>query len=239
MREKQRRSDISNAFEELHHLTSQLEEQPQGTEEESSVSGDKKKRRKSSMDGVDEAGGNTRLDVIGRALRLLRRLHRENEERKRIIASYEAREGAVGSHPNDNVILMVPSLTPIADEHPVARASYPHTYPQSYHPHHSSPVAASAAPPYYLLSPSNSHDPRSTGYGPPPPHHHHSSAVTYHSAGYGVPQHHPPPPPPPPPHPHNHPLHLGPPVSQPHHPMSGLSPPPPHHSQSPSGHPER
>jgi hypothetical protein len=49
IREKQRRSDISNAFEELHQLTSQLEEQPLGTEEESSVPGEMKNVRGSSL----------------------------------------------------------------------------------------------------------------------------------------------------------------------------------------------
>ena len=47
----------------------------------------------------DTAGGGTRVDLIGRALRLMKRLHRENEERKRTIAGM----GLPGQGQQDNV----------------------------------------------------------------------------------------------------------------------------------------
>jgi hypothetical protein len=58
----------------------------------------KKKRKKS--DGGEDASGITRLELIGRAIRIMRRLHTENEERKRIIAGIQEKEGVL---PNDNV----------------------------------------------------------------------------------------------------------------------------------------
>lgn len=226
-REKERRRDLSVAFEELSQLMTQVE--PQGMDEES-VSGEKKKRKKSSVEGADDAGG-TRLDVIGRALRIITRLHRENEERKQIISSYEASGGA-GPHPNDNVIVMVPSLTPIEEEHSVARASYPQNYQQPYHSHHLA-ASAAVAQPYHSLYPPGatmSADPRG-GYalGTPTIH------QAYHTSGYGIPEHHPPPtlgsg--------HHHHLPVGPPHS--HHPPSRTRMSPTGgHSQhhGPPGHP--
>jgi Helix-loop-helix DNA-binding domain len=234
-REKKRRSDLTSAFDELSQLIVQLDPM----DDDSSIPGDKKRRRKSSMDGTsgEDAGGITRLDVIGRALRIIKRLHRENEERKRIISSYESRGGPPGGNPNDNVLVMVPSLTPILDEHPVARASYPSSYPQSYMSH------PSGTPPYYHAS---SHDPGNaiSAYAPPPPHHHSSAAAAYHHGmGYGLSSHHHHHPPPPPPHHHSHPLE--PPLPQRHHSSSSrpqsrsgdLSPI--QHPQSPSGGPQR
>jgi hypothetical protein len=92
-REKQRRSDLSNAFDELSAFIVQVE--PEGGDQDSDV---KKKRKKS--DGGEDASGITRLELIGRAIRIMRRLHTENEERKRIIAGIQEKEGVL---PNDNV----------------------------------------------------------------------------------------------------------------------------------------
>jgi hypothetical protein len=96
-REKQRRSDLSNAFDELSAFIVQVE--PDAADAES----DPKKKRKKSSEGAEDASGITRLDLIGRALRIMKRLHRENEQNKRIIASMRERE--IGGQNNDNVRL--------------------------------------------------------------------------------------------------------------------------------------
>lgn len=94
-REKQRRSDLSTAFDELAAFIVQVE--PDSLDEDS----DKKKRKKSDAgQGGEDSSGITRLDLIGRAVRIMKRLHRENEEKKRIIAGMEGRGGASS---NDNV----------------------------------------------------------------------------------------------------------------------------------------
>lgn len=95
-REKQRRFDLSTAFEELASFMAQVEP------EDGDGDLDGKKKRKRSGEG-DEAGGATRLDLIGRALKLMKRLHAENEERKAIIATVRERNGTDMSGPNDNV----------------------------------------------------------------------------------------------------------------------------------------
>lgn len=51
----------------------------------------------------EESGGATRLDLIGRALKLMKRLHSENEERKAMFATMRERGGAGMGGPNDNV----------------------------------------------------------------------------------------------------------------------------------------
>lgn len=172
-REKQRRSDLSNAFDELAAFIVQVE--PGSGEDEA----EKKGKKRKSSDGGEDSAGITRLDLIGRALRIMKRLYRENEERKRVISTIEGRGGGA----NDNVIVMVPTLAPSGDDSPpVARAAYPGSY------HHSgaSPYYASAAS---TLSASaalgNGHDPRE--YSMPPPHH---AAYTSHwgaaaANGYG------------------------------------------------------
>jgi hypothetical protein len=93
-REKQRRSDLSNAFDELAAFIVQVE--PEAGESDSDA---KKKRKKN--EGGEDSSGITRLDLIGRALRIMKRLHRENEERKRIIGTLQERGS--GSHASDNV----------------------------------------------------------------------------------------------------------------------------------------
>jgi len=132
-REKQRRSDLSNAFDELASFIMQVE--PESGDPDADA---KKKRKKS--DGAEDASGITRLELIGRALRIMRRLHSENEERKRIIASFQEKGGAA---PNDNVLVMVPTLTPTGEEpYPVARAQYPPYAgypPHYYHGSHPQP----------------------------------------------------------------------------------------------------
>jgi hypothetical protein len=92
-REKQRRSDLSNAFDELAAFIVQVE--PGAGEDDT----DKKGKKRKSSDGGEDSAGITRLDLIGRALRIMKRLYRENEERKRVIATIEGRGGGA----NDNV----------------------------------------------------------------------------------------------------------------------------------------
>lgn len=84
-REKQRRSDLSNAFEELATMIVTIE--PESADQDSD---NKKKRKKSEGDDIS---GITRLDLIGRAVRIMRRLHAENEERKRMIAGTREKGG--------------------------------------------------------------------------------------------------------------------------------------------------
>ena len=94
-REKQRRSDLSNAFDELAAFIVQVEP---GVDED-----EKKGKKRKSSDAGEDSAGITRLDLIGRALRIMKRLYRENEERKRVIATIEGRGGG---H-NDNVSLWI------------------------------------------------------------------------------------------------------------------------------------
>ena len=91
--EKQRRSDLSSAFDELAAFITQVE--PESGDPDADA---KKKRKKS--EGAEDSSGITRLELIGRALRIMRRLHGENEERKRIIATIQEKGGVA---PNDNV----------------------------------------------------------------------------------------------------------------------------------------
>lgn len=175
-REKQRRSDLSNAFDELAAFIVQVE--PSNTDD----STDKKGKKRKSTDGGEDSSGITRLDLIGRALRIMKRLYRENEERKRVILTIEGRGVTDGAN-NDNVIVMVPTLAPSSeDPPPVARAAYPGTYHHSgashYYPSAASSLSAAAAT-------GNGHDPREYSMAPPP----HNAAYTSHwgaaTAGYG------------------------------------------------------
>mmetsp|Transcript_21177 Transcript_21177/g.50019 ORF Transcript_21177/g.50019 Transcript_21177/m.50019 type:complete len:290 (-) Transcript_21177:3279-4148(-) len=176
-REKQRRSDLSNAFDELAAFTIQVE--PGSGEDDSDKKG---KRRKSSDAGGEDSAGITRLDLIGRALRIMKRLYRENEERKRVISTLEGRGGV----PNDNVIVMVPTLAPSGDDPPqVARAAYPNPY---HHSNATSPYYASAAASNLQASATIGNgvgvDHRGgLDYSMPPPHH--AAAYASHWGGYG------------------------------------------------------
>ena len=81
-REKQRRSDLANAFDELAALLFKIE--PDDAEGPGSR---RKQRRRSGATDVSEAesgdaAGITRLDLIGRTVETLRRLHKENIELK-------------------------------------------------------------------------------------------------------------------------------------------------------------
>jgi len=94
-REQQRRFDLTTACNELTTFMAQIA--PEDGDQD--VHG--KKRRKRSGEG-DEAGGATRLDLIGRALKLMKRLHAENEELKAQMSVMRERGGSGPSTSNDN-----------------------------------------------------------------------------------------------------------------------------------------
>ena len=102
-KEKQRRSDLSSAFDEL--AAFMVEVEPKCLSAVGSGGSDylgsdvKKKRRKASQSGDDaddddqqeSSGRITRLDIIGHALRIMKRLHYENEQNKRLLELTSAR----------------------------------------------------------------------------------------------------------------------------------------------------
>lgn len=169
-REKQRRLDLSNALDELAAFVVQVDPEPGDADLEM-----KKKRKKSGE--AEDSSGITRLDLIGRALKLMKRLHKENEERKRIIMSMQDRGGQPGA--NENVLVMVPTLTPVDESHyPVARAAYPAYAPVSSSYYHHGNAPPHGAPDYAMAPPSRSQPHYQTtnwGHrysGHPPPQHH-------------------------------------------------------------------
>jgi ferric-dicitrate binding protein FerR (iron transport regulator) len=117
-REKQRRTDLANAFEELIQLLQQVNPDEA---EAANHQNTKKKRRRSSgdaagaggaagnntaggggggdFDGTGELSGMTRLDVIGRTIDTLRRIHGENMNLRRAI------EKRGSTNPDDKVSL--------------------------------------------------------------------------------------------------------------------------------------
>jgi hypothetical protein len=103
-RERQRRSELSGAFDELAACIAQID-----PERSPPAADDKKKRRKSANGGRgsdgEDASGITRLDLIGRAVQVMKTLHRENEERKRVIDQMRHQGGGAGGQGqrNDNV----------------------------------------------------------------------------------------------------------------------------------------
>ena len=80
-REKQRRNDLANAFDELAALLCKIEP------DDAEGPGSRRKQRKRSGADVSEpesgdAAGMTRLDLIGRSVETLGRLHKENVDLK-------------------------------------------------------------------------------------------------------------------------------------------------------------
>lgn len=101
-RERQRRSELSGAFDDLAAVITQIDP------ERPAAADDKKKRRKSANGGRggdgEDASGITRLDLIARAVQVMKNLHHENEERKRVIEQMYQQGGAVGQgQRSDNV----------------------------------------------------------------------------------------------------------------------------------------
>jgi hypothetical protein len=79
-REKQRRSDLANAFDELGVLVARLE--PDDEQDGSSAARKKRRKSENEVDQSGEASGMTRLDLIGRTIETIRRLHKENVDLK-------------------------------------------------------------------------------------------------------------------------------------------------------------
>lgn len=107
-REKNRRKAIANAYGELATFIVQLD--PELGDEDLQMN---KKRRKSG-DG-DKAGGISQVNVVGLALKLMKRLHSENEENKRILKEMQDRK--VQDFNSEKVLVMVPTLNPVDNDH--------------------------------------------------------------------------------------------------------------------------
>ena len=105
-REKQRRSDLTSAFDALAAAVASVEPDG-GGEALDPTGGGKKKRRKSNSQSdtgdSNDTGGTTRLDLIGKAVRIIRQLHQENEYRKHLLAR-AAGGGGVGTSSTDGSI---------------------------------------------------------------------------------------------------------------------------------------
>lgn len=152
-REKQRRSELTNAFDDLSALVLKMD----NADEEAGGEGSsrKKNRRMSARSEThdnENSGGMTRVDLINRALAIMKRLHQENIELKQSLS----RSG--GADKNE-VMVMVPTLTPANDTAPPPAAS----------------VGSSFRPPYPGFPPLGQEHPQPPMYGasqsryPPPP----------------------------------------------------------------------
>jgi len=95
-REKKRRSDVNKGFDELMTLLLEIDPRVRAEAEERARRGQWKGQL-----GAHEDNLLSRVDLIGRTVEVLRRIHRENEERKLIIASFtrggNADSGGIGS----------------------------------------------------------------------------------------------------------------------------------------------
>jgi hypothetical protein len=82
-REKQRRTDLANAFDELAAMLSKIEPcEEEEEEEEQIVNGNKRKKKGAISETEADTLGMNRLDLIGRTIDTLRRLHEENTDLK-------------------------------------------------------------------------------------------------------------------------------------------------------------
>jgi Helix-loop-helix DNA-binding domain len=191
-RERQRRSDLASAFEELATLVAQIDPE-EGDEGGDNNRSGKRGRRKS--DDPPDVDSMTRLDLIGRTTGVLRRLQRENAELRRRVDEKGRTDDSVRclessglpvalnhvvlnllpcSFKTQEVLVMVPTLTPVHPQQPaVPLPPEPH-YPARH------PVAYNNPPNYYV--PHHQHaammDPTygagggvGGGYYPPPPQH--------------------------------------------------------------------
>lgn len=111
-REKQRRSDLASAFDELSNLLALVQGNPPAEANERPS-----KKAKQEQDSL------TRFDLIGGTIQCIRNLHRENQQLKRQLAEANSRSGGGSSQGDNNeeVLVMLPTLVP-ADEQ---RASSP------------------------------------------------------------------------------------------------------------------
>jgi hypothetical protein len=86
-RERKRRSELSNAFDELASFVIRMDPVPGDADHDMAS---RKKRTKSSERENDH--GVSQIDIVVRTLKLLKRLHKENEECKRVLGTIQSRE---------------------------------------------------------------------------------------------------------------------------------------------------
>ena len=82
-REKQRRSELTNAFDDLAALVMKMDNADDDVDAEGAR---KKTRRMSGHNPGDDTGGMTRVDLINRALVIMKRLHQENIDLKQSLS---------------------------------------------------------------------------------------------------------------------------------------------------------
>ena len=85
-RERKRRSELSNAFDELASFVIRMDPVPGDVDHEMAS---RKKRTKSGERENDH--GVSQIDIVVRTLKLLKRLHKENEEYKRALSTVQSR----------------------------------------------------------------------------------------------------------------------------------------------------
>lgn len=83
-RERKRRSDVNKGFDELMSVLLEIDPDVRAEAEEKAIKGQWKGIGR---DGSSEDNMLSRVELIGRAVEVLRRVHTENEERKQIIAT--------------------------------------------------------------------------------------------------------------------------------------------------------
>ena len=91
-REKKRRSDVNKGFDELMTLLLEIDPSVRAEAEERARRGQWKGQL-----GAHEDNLLSRVDLISRAVEVLRRIHRENEERKLLIASLTSGRAEIGA----------------------------------------------------------------------------------------------------------------------------------------------
>lgn len=121
-RERQRRSDLTNALDELASLVSQIDPDESMDGSSAAAAAVQKKRRRKS--GEEEAAivqpppsdldntNMTRLDLIGRATSVLKRLHSENLElRRRLVDQQSRSEGDDKVRTKFTVLAVIDSIS--------------------------------------------------------------------------------------------------------------------------------
>lgn len=160
-RERKRRSALSNAFDELASFVVRMDPEPGDHQDEDSneKSSSKKKQRTKSTERENHHGI-SQLDIVGRTLKVLKRLHDENENHKHILNTMQSREGQHG---------------PISE-----RTFAPTTGQQAWNRalDHESSYPPSA---YYAAYPSYHHAFSRYDY------HHHGATMAYDGPDYGPP----------------------------------------------------
>lgn len=196
-REKQRRSELTNAFDEMHTFIMRVDATDDGSNGNNAEGGPdaplgqelegsprKKPRRLTpnnrcesnattgTNNNADNDGGmTTRVDLINRALGMMKRLHQENDELKRLLAS------SSGGRESNEVMVMVPTLTPCPVEGDAAQPLNPGPPSGSFQ-------RMPNMPPGFPPPPMPQQDPRAQQMyagGPPPPPPQHSPSP---SSGY-------------------------------------------------------